>query len=459
MARSGSNTIAYLFVFGLTLFFEPLCQGQIGQLGGMDAGGNQAGTLFPGRGDKEHLVTLTPYIDILGTYDLTNSLPGTDTSILQKYSASAVSGVAGLDGYHTWERTTVGITARGNYRHYVNGQLPDLNNEYMSFGLEHRISRRTSFSLTETAGSSTNAVSGAMFGLGSASILPGLGAVDQNLASLPTNELFDSRVYFSSTGAQLGYQRSARMNIYGGGGGFFVRRKQNSAPGSNGASGYGGVNYLVSRRQSVGVQYSFIKYDYTRGYGSADVHMAGLGYGVMLNRNWDFRAQAGVYRINLTQPIRVSLDPAVAALLGQSSTVQTYRGSAYRGQGRATLQGNFHRSSVVFGYYRTTGAGNSVFLTSQVDGALATYSYLLKRRCSVMAGTYFFRQVDLSGNYKPLSQYGGTGAFFYRVLESFHLVASVGARHADLSGPNYRPTSLTASVGFGYSPTHGLPMW
>lgn len=459
MARIGSGTIVYVFVFCLTLLFEPLCQGQIGQMGGLNGGANQGGTLFPHGSNREHLVTLTPYIDVLGTYDLTNSIAGPSSGELQKYSASAVSGEAGVDGYHSWERTTLGVTARGSYRHYINGRAPDINNEFVALGLEHRISRRTSFALTETAGSAVNAVSGALFGLGSSTILPGLGTIDQNLSSLPTNEPFDNRVYYSSTSAQVNYQQSLRLSMFAGGGGFVVRRKQDGAPGSNGGSGYGGVNYMLSRRQSVGVQYSAMKYDYTRSFGDANVHMAGIGYGVMLNQNWTFGVQGGAYRVNMAQLTRVALDPAVAALFGQSFTIQSYRGSAYRGQGKATLQGTFRRSAATLGYYRTVGAGNSIFLTSQVDGAMATYSYLLRRRCSVMVGSYYYRQTDLSGNYKPLNQYGGTGSLFYRVLDSFHLVASVGARHMDLNGPNFRPTSLTVSGGFGYSPTRGLPLW
>ena len=428
-------------------------------MGGMNAGGGQSGSLFPGRADREHLATLTPYIDLLGTYDLTNALPTTNTAAVQDYSASGIAGVAGLDGYHSWERTTIGITARGNYRHYMNGQIPDSNNEYLAFGLEHRISRQTSFSLSETAGSSTNAVSGALFGLGSASILPGLGEVDRNLASIPTNELFDNRVYYSSTSAQLGYQRTARLNLFGGGGAFIIRRKVNNAPGSNGGSGYAGMSYMLSRRQSIGVQYSFIKYDYTQQYGHADIHLAGLGYSVILNRNWDFHVQGGVYRASLLQPIRVSLDPAVAQLLGQTSTTQIYKGASYRGQGSVLLNGSFRRSSVNLSYYRTTGAGNSVFLTSQVDGVMSTYSYQLKRRCSVMIGGFYLHQTDLSGNYNSLNQYGGISSFFYRVMDSLHVMANVGTRHVNLNGPNYRPNSMTASVGFGYSPTRGLPLW
>lgn len=456
MTLRGLGAFAQFCVLILIMLAGPVCRGQIGPIG---KGDNSGGTLFGGRSGGDHLLTITPYVSVLGTYDLTDSLPGSAVPVIHNYSSSGISGTAGVDGYHSWERTTLGITARGDYRHFFNNHLPDVNNEYISLGVQHMASRRTILSFTETAGSSTNAVSGALFGLGSMSVIPGLGSVDQNLASLPTNELFDNRVYFSSTSGQVMYQQSARLNFIVGGGGFVVRRKQSGAPGSGGFNGNTGVNYMLSRRQSIGVQYSYIKYDYTGNLGNANAHMAGLRYQVMLSRHWNFGVQGGAYRIDMTQPMRVPLDNDVAVLLGQRSALQMYRGAAYRGQGGAVLNGNMRRSAMTLSYARTISAGNNIFLTSQVDGVYGTYTYRLLRRCSLMAGGFYLHQTELSGNYKPLDQSGGQGSFFYQIFPSFYAVASIGARHTDLNGPSFRPTSLTASAGLGYSPTRGLPLW
>lgn len=435
----------------------PHCQAQIGQMG---SAGTGSGTMFPGRAGDEHLMTLTPYVQLLGTYDVSNSIGSSGISSQpQQYSSSGLTAAAGLDGYHYWSKSTLGLTFRFNYRHFMKAPVPDTNDEFLSFGFQHQLSHRVSFSLTETGGSSTRAVSGAAFSLGNSIALPGLGSVDQSLSALPTNEIFDGRVYYSSTSAQVTFQRTARQSFFAGGGGFFIRRSQSGAAGTNGVSGHVGTEYLLTRRQSISLQYAVMRYDYTGTYGSVNAHMGGLAYGVMLNRQWNFRAQGGAYRVYVIQPMRVTLDPSVAALLGQSSSIQTYKGASIRGMANASLNGSFRRSSVSIAYSRSMSPGNSVFLTSELDTGMASYSYLMSKRLSAALGAYYSHQAPLSKDYKPLEMVGGMASFSYRVTDPIHFTASVTTRHVLLTGPNYRPTSANVSVGIGYSPTGGLPLW
>jgi hypothetical protein len=455
MFGPGPSTIQRVFVLCFTAFLASHCIAQTGHTDPATGGPS----LFPNVDAGDRLATLTPYAQITGVYDLTNTLTTTNQDgQLTKYDSTRIMATGGLDGFHAWETSMLGMSFRGSFQHRLKSNVPDSNSEFLSLGFQHAISRHVTVSLTEIGGSSNLALSTAAFGLSGSSVLPGLDSVDQATSSLPINDLFDGRVYFSSTGSAVSYQRTARLSFFAGGGGFFVRRHETGAPGVNGATAHGGTMYQVSRRQALSLEYTFVRYDYTGRFGNADSQMAGLGYRATLSPHWEFQAMAGAYRIRRLQTTQVALDPLVAALLGQRTSSQVQEGKSYLGAGNARLDGKFRHSTVTLSYRRTSSAGNNVFLASRLDLASGSYTYSLQKRCSLMLATAYTRLSSLGGDYKPLEQIAAISSLSYRVANPIYFTASFSKRRMLVNTGNSRPDSTLAMIGVGFSP-NGVPLW
>lgn len=444
----------------LTFSFTPLSAQ-------MQGGGNsepaRIGGMFPTNPtDGESLRRLTPYVTLMGTYTFDAPVTtGTSGEIRQANTDGLMANLA-LDGYQSWRRSQLGVGFHGSYRKQFNNSVKDSDTESLILGFEHRISERTTLSLSETATSANRAISTSNLGIGAAGLLPGLGNFDPGLSSAPSAELLDQRVYFSSTSGQIGYQQTARLGWFAGGGGFALRRGNGTTglPGVIGASAVAGTRYALSRRQSISVQYSLIHYGFSNNYGNANTNMAAVGYGIQMNRNWTLELQGGSMRISESRPVRNVLDPVTAAILGQSFTVERYNGSMFTWLGGAGLSGTFRRSSVSMNYRRNISAGNGVYLASRQDNAIGVYSYQLMRRVTAKLGANYIRQASVSQNYRALEQVSAHAGVAYRLSDSFFLNGTVTARHMLSSVlSSYNPEAVIAAIGIGYSPTRGLPVW
>src|ERR1035438_3080785 len=191
-------------------------------------------------------IAFRPYIGLSGIYD-TGLVPVSVTST-GGIPSSDLYGVElnlGAYTYHVWKHTTLGLDYRGDFRLYSTTYW-DGTDQFLSLILTHRPTKRVTFTLRNQAG---------IYSLSSYSLSSPLGAVDPNYLQLPQNEIY---------------------NI--GGDGTLVRRQSTALYGMTGAVARGDLEYRLSRHSTLGADYRFTYFDYTRGFGNTDIQSVGFNY-------------------------------------------------------------------------------------------------------------------------------------------------------------------------------------
>jgi hypothetical protein len=276
--------------------------------------------------------------------------------------------------------------------------------------------------------------------------------VDPTLAAVARFDPLDTRTYYAAVGADVIHQKSARLSFRAGGTAFAVRRRAKGLVEMNGYSARSDVMYRVGRRSTLGLDYSFSAYRFVRGFGSSDIHMAALNYSVQVDKNWTLALRGGGYRLENLRAMRVTLDPAVAAILGQSSGIEAFFKINYGALFGAGLSRNFRRAGLTFRFDRGIMPGNGIFLTSRQDSASVGYGYRGWRRWAVSFDAGYSRMVTTFQDYGAYQGYTAGGSTSCRVSRYVHLVGNSGWRRYELQGNSKGRDSFFASVGLGFTP-------
>jgi len=400
------------------------------------------------------LLVIRPSLQLLGTYESGLFLPSVDVYGRQAGGGGnfGATAIASLSGYHRWKHTIIGLDYQGHFRHYTRNKYQDGIDQNLSLNLQRQTSARTTFSLTGVGGTFSRA-----YGLG------GVGGYalnygdfsqgqDPTLALVPGVDALDTRTYYAAGGADVVYQKNSRLSIHAGGSAFAVRRRVRGLVELDGYTGRSDVMYRVSRNSTLGIDYSFNNFRFVRGFGASDVHIAALNYSVRLDRNWTLSMRGGAYRMENQRLARVQIDPAVAAILGQSSGIEAFYNLSHGSIFGAGLTRNFRNAGFTLRYDRGISPGNSMFLTSRSDTGIASYTYRGFRRWSIyfnVSGSRMVTTFQDYGEYKALT--GGAGTT-YRVTRYLHLIGNGGWRSYELQGTAGRRNSYFASVGLGFAP-------
>ena len=295
--------------------------------------------------------------------------------------ACGVEANAGIAGYHMWKRTRLGLDYSGNYRHYPREQFFNGTDQILALGLSHQLSKRLAFGFRESAGT----YSRNYFGFG------GSGFFEPSLLQTPADSLFDSPVYYGTTSADLTYTLSTRWSFNMGATAFAARYRSNALYGATSYGAHGDMVYRYSRYGSIGGAYQFVHSEFTKSFGGFDYHSMGLLYALRLSRTWELQAQVGAGRVESLTLERIAVDPAIAAITGQTSGVIAAYHLNYLPDLAIGLTNAFPHSSLSLRYTRTVSAGNGAYLASQADYAVASFSYTGIRRWSFNASGGYTR--------------------------------------------------------------------
>jgi hypothetical protein len=351
------------------------------------------------------LFRIQPYVSVLGIYDTRLSRGAVDSAGRIVYdNGLGMETQFGANGSRRWRRSMLDLDYRGAYHHYPSKQRYDGFDSSLSLGFSHQASRRVTVELTENAARYSRSFF-LPYGFG--------GYNDPMFASMTGNDLFDTPTYVLSSGARLIYQRNARLSFSMGGQGFIARRHSTALIGVNGYTATGDIAYRLDRHQTIAIDYSFTHFDFQNRYGESDTHGVAIDYAVRIGRHWELSLRGGGYRVEASRLRQVTLDPAVAAIIGISTGVEAFDRTVYLPQGGAHLTRSFRRGQFSLAYDRTVRPGNGVYLTSASETAMARYSYTGFRSISLSAG-------GGSTNYRSVSQ----------TMETYRgLMASVGATY------------------------------
>lgn len=441
--------------FGLVCAFASSASAQIGDYLGPGVLSRGAGTIGRRGGEQ---VDLRFFVDVSGVYDNGLQPYSLDSkgNLVQIDGLYGVEAAFGLYGTHRWRRANLGLDYRGSVYHYSNNSYFDGTDHNLALGYTYQKSRRLSFDLRQVAGTSSRGYASAGNLYGANVFLASTDVVNQ-----PTTLLFDNRVYYIQSTMDVNFLQSARTIYTFGGDGYTVRRQARGLTGMNGYNLRGRVEHRLSKNRTVGASYSHTHYDFPRAFGESDIHTAEASFDAALGRRWTFSLTAGAFIAEVQGLQRVALDPVIAALLGQTSTTQTFYRKITYPSGSANLVGQLSKSSSVrFSYLRTVSPGNGVYLTSRAQSANGNYSYTGIHKWNLGVSAGYSTLSGIGQEIRPYSQFSGGAGFTYELTRAFHIIGRYDARHQEIDLAGYRRTSYRATIGLGFSPgSVPLSLW
>ena len=414
-----------------------------------------AGPAILSRGDAPAGISATavsfrPYFEISGIYD--TGLTGAGLNAQGELGSTSSPGVqfaGGISGNHSWRHTTIGLSYRADINHFEKATYFDASDQSLLLSVKHQFTRHIYIDLRESAG---------MFSTDS-----GLTALQQAVSydpaqsTLPTTDFFDNRTLYLSTQADLIYQRSARLSFDFGGDGFIDRRRSTALYGVTGSSARGDVQYRLSRRSTIGANYTFTHYSFTRVFSGTYIHGFSGTYAIQLTRHLEFSGYAGVSHIDNTLEQVVPVSPVIAVLLGITSGLAVSHTLSYIPDGSGRLSEQFHNGVAYISGGHTVTPGNGLFLTSTSTNASAGYTFTGVRRWSFAATVLYIKAETVGETVGGVAgSYGGTNITVSAsrlIAKSMHVVAAFNANRYD--SPNfslYNRTIYSARLGFGWAP-------
>lgn len=388
-------------------------------------------------------IAFRPYVGIAGIYDTglvpvgvtsTGGIPTTDMYGLELN--------LGAYTYHVWKHTTLALDYRGNFRHYSTTYW-DGTDQFLSLILTHQPTKRVTFTLREQGG-----VYSRNYFLSST-----LGALDPNYLQLPQNDIYDNRVIFAGVSADLTYRLSHRLSFNIGGEGSLVRRRSTALYGMAGAVAHADLEYRISRHSTLGVDYRYSYFDYTRGFGNSNIHSVGFNYSTQLSRHVQLSARIGGARVESQSLTVVTLDPAIAALLGESVGIQAAYRLNYAPDMQVRLTDTLRRSQFTVAYSNEVIPGNGVYLTSRNNSGSAYYSYTGVRHWNFGVNGTYGRMTALVQTIGAYTAYGAGSGITRDLGRGLHAVLRLDARHYDVaSALPFNHTEYRASLGVAFSP-------
>jgi hypothetical protein len=388
-------------------------------------------------------LSFRPYATIEGVYD--GGLEGvsvTPQGTLQNVGSAGLKASWGINGAHSWRHTRLGLQYQGAAQHYQVSGFDTLD-QALLLGISHQFTPRAQLVLRESAGTFSRTFS-----------VPGLSQTvpfDPVASYIPTVDFFDNRTYYMTSQADLTVQLSKRLTFNVGGDGFVERRRSSALAGAVGAAARGDIEYRLSRFSTIGVNYNFTHYAFTRVAGGTDFHAISGGYSVRMSRTLEFSAYAGIAQVESKFVESVPIDPVISALLGISYAAQVVHTKDLQPNLAGRLSKKYSRGVLFVSGGHSVTPGNGLFLTSYTTNALGGYTYTGLRRWSfTTSGMYSRSQAtgQLAGGYATTVASFSTSRQVNRIA---HLVWGVDMRRytsGDFAGYNRNTYDVHGGVGF-----------
>lgn len=396
-------------------------------------------------------ITFRPFIGVNGIYDY-GLLPVSVTPQGQVPNADEYGVEVNLGAYvyHTWKNTTLGLDYRGDFRHYAQHPYYDATDHFLSLILTHRPSKHVEFTLRNQAGTYSQNY-----------LLPTpLGVLNSSYLQIPQNDLFNNPVIFLATAGDLTYRRSARLSFNLGGEGDVVRRRSTALFGVTSYSARGDMEYRVSRHTTLGLDYHFSHFDFTRAFGASNIHSVGLNFSRQLGPRVQLSARVGGARVETSNLVQVAIDPAVAAIIGQTVGIQAAHHLNYTPDVSVRLVDTFRRSEFSLGYGNGVNPGNGVYLTSRLQSGIGAYHYKGIRYWNFGVDGSYNRLSTLAQTLGTYTSYGAGIGVTRELGKGLHAVTRFDVRRYNLGINSFLHNEYRATFGFTFSPGEvPLALW
>jgi hypothetical protein len=418
----------------------------------LPAFGQYAGPAILSRGEapvalEAPQIKFQPFLSVMGTYGtgLANVGAVDAQGNVADTSSYGVSFAGGISGSHSWRHTHIGVDYHGSYTIFNAHSNYNSFNQGASLGLSEQFSRHIKFTLREALGWFSRTAAN----VGLTQTVP----FDPTQSVIPTSDFYDDRTIYSSTQADLIFQKSSRLSFDIGGGLFINRRASTALYGVTGESATGDVQYRLSRVSTIGVNYSYTHYSYTGILSSSDIHGSSITYARRLSRTLEFSGYGGFVRAETKFIQSVPVDPSVAALLGITNTTALVHRLNYVPNFSARLSKTFNHGVAYVAGGETITPGNGLFLTSRAISVTGGYGYTGLRRWSLgvaFAYTSALSIGNVDGSYGNVT---GNFSISRALFRNINFVSTYGAnQYLSNSFTHYNRLIYTAMVGIGWSP-------
>jgi hypothetical protein len=387
--------------------------------------------------------------NVAGTYDTLLGAFRTDSegNLAPGAGSYGVQGGFDVSGQKRFRRAVLGISYSGNYNYFASVAGFNGINQALNLGYARRLSRRLEMSWMNTA-SVTNRL------LGNPLNQQSLGA---DVVTAPVNELFDNRIYFLQSQMLYTFRLSSRWQIIGGGNGGMVRRKAAALADVNLYGASAGLLYRWDRNTSIGVNYTFSHFNFGRSFGESNLHGVSVNFGRKIGRDWQVSGSVSGQSIRTVGSRRVSLDPVIAALLGQDSGVEAFDSKRTITGFSVEVERRYRRSVFSARADRGVVPGNGLLLTSVIDMQSVAMNYTANRNWSFNTGASRSSMEEITGSSLGAFDAWQAQASVNRTLNSeLTAFGTIEYRSFRLGRSTLDRRGTRYTVGITYTPT-GLP--
>ncbi len=232
-----------------------------------------------------------------------------------------------------------------------------------------------------------------------------------------------------------------------------MRRQSSALYGMTGGVGHGDLEYRISKHSTLGADFRYTYYDYTKSFGNSAIASVGLNYSTALSPHLQLSARIGGARVSSQSLTTVTLDPAIAALLGESVAIQAAYALNYVPDVQVRLTDTFRRSQFSAVYANQVIPGNGIYLTSRNNSGSGSYSYTGVRHWNFGVNGTYGRMTTLVQTIGAYTAYGAGVGITRDLGKGLHAVVRLDARHYDIaSGTLLANTEYRTSVGLNFSP-------
>jgi hypothetical protein len=385
------------------------------------------------------------YGGVSGAYD-TSVEPAAVNSQGQLVTISGLYSVeanVGAYGSHAWRSALLGVDYRGSFRDYVNEPGYSGIDQFLTLGYNWQESRHVIWKAQLLGGILNDS-------LGEIGYEPAVTSVNPVVS--PSTNLFDSRSYYLQGGLDMTVQQTARTSYTIGGSGFDVWRQSAYLVGVEGYSLHGSVDYKLNRSTSIGFSYGRQHFNFPKVFGHSDIDTGQVFIGTNLGRVWTVTINAGVFHSEVSGLQTVALNPLVAALLGQASTVQAFYKENIFPSGSVSLVRKFKSASLNFSFSQAVTPGNGVYLTSKNQGAMAGYSYTATRKINLSVSGGYQDLESLGQQIEPYKSWTGGAGLTYTLPYTLHFVGRYDYRYQQIEDYTFKHTGYRVSLGLQFSP-------
>lgn len=409
-----------------------------------------AGPAILSRGDAptglaQQQLGFVPDFEISGVYD--TGLAGAAISAkgqLGNVSSPGIEFSGGISGNHSWRHTQLGLHYHGSLTHFEKATFYDGSNQSLELGFTQQFTRHIILQLRETAGMLST-------GVASTALAEGV-PFDPSQTILPATNFIDNRTVYLSTSAILTYQQSTRLSYSFSGTGFLNRRRSAELAGVTGAIAAGDVQYRISLRTTIGADYNYANYTFTRVYSSSDTQSVHGNYSTAISKNLQVSAFAGIARAESKAEQEVAVDPLIAALLGITQGLTVNHAIKYVPSASGRISRTLPHGVLYASGSRMIIPGNGLFLTSDSTMFTAGYSYTGLRNWSLTSYFSFSRNTTLgvTGKYGSTA---GTISLSHALRKSLSVIGSfTGSDYESGTYALFNRTIYSMKLGLGWTP-------